>query len=135
MQPQPLLQPVVKVTHQAFQAFLTAQLWSYWAIDTAMLEPLRPYQPVSIETLLRVLKSHYTYSDVYIFCHTSSEADIARIDWKWIPLLTGDNLGAYVITSALGQPFLGFAGAWHTAVAGEIITLLPAATRDRLKMA
>jgi hypothetical protein len=126
------LQPVVKVAHQAFKGFLAAQPWSYWAIDTSALEPVRPYYPVSVETLVRVLKSHYTYSDVYIFCHTSTEADIARIEWDRIPLLAVDNLTAYVITSAPRQPFLGFAGALHSALAGEIITLFPATTTDPL---
>ncbi len=116
----PPLPPVVKVAYQTLKEFLSVQPWRYWAVDTTALEPLHSYAPVSVETLVRVLKSHYTFSDCYIFRHTSTMADVAAINWNRIPLVTAALLPAYVITSVPGQPFLGFAGALHTAVAGAL---------------
>ncbi len=122
-------------SYQTLKEFLSVQPWRYWAVDTTALEPLHSYAPVSVETLVRVLKSHYTFSDCYIFRHTSTMADVAAINWNRIPLVTAALLPAYVITSVPGQPFLGFAGALHTAVAGAIITLFPATNADPLMIA
>lgn len=120
--------PVATLTHAAFHRLLAEQGWPFWAIDSSALEPLVAYHAVSLSTLIRVVKSHYTYSDVYLFCHASSEVEIAAIDWCAIPSLDDQDAKAYIITQAVGQPFLGFAGSLDAAQRGDILLLLPAIT-------
>jgi hypothetical protein len=126
------LAPVAKISHAAFHAFLAQQPWSFWAIDASDLEPLLAYQPVNLTRLLRILKSHYTYSDLYLFNAASTEEQIRAIDWRRIPLVADDMIAAYVITRGVGQPFLGIAGSFDAAQRGEIIIIVPANKGTRL---
>ena len=118
--------PVAKIPHTAFHTFLAQQSWLYWAIDSADLEPLVAYQPVPLIRLMRILKSHYTYSDLYLFNAASTEEHIKAINWRSIPSITIEMIESYVIKRDVGQPFLGIAGSLDAAQRGDIITLLPA---------
>jgi hypothetical protein len=120
------LAPVAKISHAAFHRFLAQQPWPCWAVDTAELEPLVSYQPVSLAKLMRVLKSHYTYSDLYIFNTLGTEEQIRAIDWRQIPSIDATTLTRYVITHSDGQPFLGIAGSYDAAQRGQIIIVIPA---------
>src|SRR5215218_5990348 len=120
------LAPVATIPHAAFHTFLAQQLRPYWAVDTADLEPLVAYHPVSLVKLLRILKSHYTYSELYIFNATSTEEQITAIDWHHIPLIDAATMARYVITRNSGQPFVGIAGSFDAAQRGEIIIVMPA---------
>ena len=127
------LAPLATIAHSAFRAFLAQQPWPYWAVDTADLEPLIAYQPVTLTRLLRILKSHYTYSDLYIFNATSTEEQIQAIDWQRIPSIDAATLASYVIGHAVGQPFLGIAGSFDAAQRGEVIIVLPANDQAQLR--
>jgi hypothetical protein len=120
------LAPVAKIPHAAFHMFLAQQPWPCWAVDTAELEPLVAYKPVALAKLMRILKSCYTYSDLYIFNATSTEEQITAIDWQHIPSIDAAMMTHYVITYTSGQPFLGIAGSFDAAQRGEIIIVVPA---------
>jgi hypothetical protein len=120
------LAPVVTISHSALRAFLGQQPWPLWAVDTPSFAPLLPLQPVALTQLVRVLKSHYIFSDLYVFHAASTEAQVARIDWGAIPAADAQALAAYVIDRAAGEPFLGLAGSLDTAQRGEIFLLIPA---------
>jgi hypothetical protein len=120
------LVPIAKISHAEFQAFLAQQSWPFWAFDTSDLKPLVAYQPVSLTRLMRIIKSHYTYSDIYTFNAASTEEQVRAIDWNAIPSISADMLAAYVIARGVGQPFLGVTGSFDAAQRGDIIILLPA---------
>jgi hypothetical protein len=120
------LAPVVTISHSALRAFLGQQPWPLWAVDTPSFAPLLPLQPVALTQLVRVLKSHYIFSDLYVFHAASTEAQVAHIDWGAIPAVDAQALAAYVIGRAAGEPFLGLAGSLDTAQRGEIFLLIPA---------
>jgi hypothetical protein len=120
------LAPVAKIPHAAFHTFLARQPWPCWAVDTAELEPLVAYQPVTLTRLMRVLRSHYTYSDLYIFNAMSTEEQIEAIDWYQISSIDAATMTRYVITHTVGQPFLGIAGSFDAAQRGAIIIIMPA---------
>jgi hypothetical protein len=126
------LVPVAKISHAVFQAFLTQQPWPFWAIDTSDLEPLKAYQPVALTRLLRILKSYYTYSDLYVFNAASTEEQIRAIDWRRIPSIPAEMIALYVIARGVGQPLLGIAGSLDSAQRGDIIIVLPANDETRL---
>src|SRR5262245_45541419 len=96
------LVPIAKISHAAFHTFLARQPWPCWAIDTSDLEPLIAYQPVTLTRLMRILKSHYTYSDLYVFNAASTEEQIRAIDWHRIPSITAEMIAPYVITRGVG---------------------------------
>ena len=75
---------------------------------------------------MRILKSHYTYSDLYIFNATSTEEQLTAIDWHHIPSIDTATMARYVITRTSGQPFVGIAGSFDAAQRGEIIIVMPA---------
>ena len=118
--------PIAKISHAAFQAFLMQQPWPFWAVDTSDLEPLVAYQPVTLVRLLRTFKSHYTYSDLYLFHAASTVEQIRAIDWHAIPAISANMIAPYAITCGVGQPFLGIAGSFDAAQRGDIILVLPA---------
>ena|SRR5215216_1788795 len=120
------LASVATIPHAAFHTVLAQQPWQCWAVDTADLEPLVAYQPVSLVKLMRILKSQYTYSDLYIFNATSTEEQITAIDWHHIPSIEAATMARYVITRTSGQPFVGIAGSFDAAQRGEIIIVMPA---------
>ena len=120
------LAPVATIAHSALRAFLDQQPWSFWAVDTPDFAPLLPLQPVDLTRLLRVLKSHYIFSDLYVFNAASTEVQIERIDWNAIPAVDEHTIAAYVINHVAGAPFLGLAGSLDTAKRGEIFLLIPA---------
>jgi hypothetical protein len=120
------LAPVATIAHSALRAFLEQQPWSFWTVDTASFAPLLPFQPVELTRLVRVLKSHYIFSDLYVFNAASTEAQIESVDWDAIPAVDQHTIGAYVIGHAAGEPFLGLAGSLDTARRGEIFLLIPA---------
>jgi len=91
------------------------------------------YQPVTVAKLLRILKSHYSYSDIYIFNATSTEEQIKAIDWHQIPSIDAATMTRYVITRASGQPFLGIVGSFDAAQRGEIIIVMPANDETQLR--
>jgi hypothetical protein len=126
------LAPLAKISHAAFHRFLAQQPWSFWAIDSSDLKPLLAYQPVNLVKLIRVLKSHYTYSDLYLFNAASTEEQIRAIDWRRIPLIADDMVAPYVITRGVGQPFLGIAGSLDAAQRGDVMILRPAHGESRL---
>jgi hypothetical protein len=120
------LAPVATIAHSALRAFLDQQPWPFWAVDTHDFAPLLPFQPVDLARLVRVLKSHYIFSDLYVFNAASAEAQIESIDWSAIPAVDEHTIAAYVIGHAAGEPFLGLAGSLDTAQRGEIFLLIPA---------
>jgi hypothetical protein len=120
------LAPVVTLSHSELRAFLDQQPWPFWAVDTPDFAPLLPLQPVDVTRLVRVLKSHYIFSDLYVFNAASTEAQVASIDWGAIPAVDARTVGAYVIGHVAGAPFLGLAGSLDTAQRGEIFLLIPA---------
>ena len=126
--------PVVRITHAALHLLLSKQPWPFWAIDTATLEPLVAYQPVPLTKLLRVLRSHYIYSDVYLFNPNSTEIEIAAIDWRAIPLVNAQTATLFIISHAVGQTFLGIAPSFDAAERGDIMLLLPANDETRLRL-
>jgi hypothetical protein len=119
------LAPVATIEHAALHTFLAQQPWHYWAVDTAELEPLIAYQPVTLAKLMRILKSYYTYSDLYIFNPSSTEEQITSIDWHQIPPIDAATITCYAIARTSGQPFLGIAGSFDAALQGEIIIVIP----------
>ena len=127
-----VLAPVAKTPHAVFHTFLAQQPWSWWAVDTD-LEPLVAYQPVTVAKLLRILKSYYTYSDLYIFNATSTEEQIKAIDWHQLPSIGAATMRRYIITRTVGQPFLGIAGSFDAAQRGEIIIVMPANDETQLR--
>jgi hypothetical protein len=127
-----VLAPVAKIPHAAFHTFLAQQPWSWWAVDID-LEPLVAYQPVTVVRLLRILKSYYTYSDLYIFSATSTEEQIKAIDWHQLPSIDAATMSRYIITRTVGQPFLGIAGSFDAAQRGEIIIVMPANDETQLR--
>lgn len=127
--------PVVRMTHAALHLLLSKQPWPFWAIDTATLEPLVAYQPVPLAKLLRVLRSCYTYSDLYLFNPKSTEIEIAAIDWQAIPQVSAQTATLFIISQAVGQPFLGIAPSFDAATRSEIMLLLPANDETRLQLA
>jgi hypothetical protein len=118
--------PVATISHSALRSFLGQQPWPLWAVDTPSFAPLLPFEPVTLTQLVRVLKSHYIFSDLYVFHAASTEAQVAHIDWGAIPTVDAQALAAYVIGRAAGEPFLGLAGSLDTAQRGEIFLLVPA---------
>jgi hypothetical protein len=120
------LAPVATISHSALRAFLGQQPWPFWAVDTPDFAPLVPFQPVTLTRLVRVLKSHYIFSDLYVFNPASTEAQVACVDWSAIPAIDAHAVAAYVIGHAAGEPFLGLAGSLDTAQCGEIFLLIPA---------
>lgn len=120
------MSPIAKISHTAFHELLTEQPWPFWAIDTSTLAPLVAYHPVPATKLLRILRSHYTYSDLYLFKPSSDAEQIAAIDWRHLPQADVFVALHYVISKAVGQPFLGFAGSLDAAISADIILLLPA---------
>ncbi|HEU5103760.1 MAG TPA: hypothetical protein VFU22_32310 [Roseiflexaceae bacterium] len=124
--------PIARISHAEFQVYLTRQTWPFWAVDTSDLKPLVAYQPVSLTWLMRILKSHYTYSDIYLFNAASTQEQIRAIDWHGIPSITAAMLASYVITRSVGQPFFAIAGSYDAAQRGDIIMLLPANDETRL---
>jgi hypothetical protein len=124
--------PIAKSSHMALKTFLAQQPWRFWAVDSADLEPLVAYQPVTLITLTRVLRSHYTFSDLYFFNPTSTEEQIRAIDWRRIPSMAAEMIASYVISRAVGQPFLGIAGSFDAAQRGDVIIILPAKDETRL---
>jgi hypothetical protein len=120
------LAPVATIAHSALRAFLDQQPWRFWAVDTPSFPPLLPFQAVALTRLVRVLKSHYMFSDLYVFNAASTAAQIACIDWNAIPAVDAHTITAYVIRQAAGEPFLGLAGSLDTAQRGEIFLLVPA---------
>ncbi|MBC8160148.1 MAG: hypothetical protein H7Z42_02930 [Roseiflexaceae bacterium] len=128
----PISAPIATITYAAFQLLLAQQRWPFWAIDSPALEPLLAYQPVSLTTLVRVLKSHYTYSDLYLFNPLHSAEQTGTIDWHCIPQVDAETSVNYIITRAVTQPFLGIAGSLDAAQRGEIMLLRPADDDMRL---
>ena len=126
------LAPVATIQHAAFHTFLAQQPWPCWAVDTANLEPLVAYHPVPLLKLMRILKSYYTYSDLYLFNATSTEEQITAIDWQHIPSIDAATIKQYVITCTTGQPFLGIAGSLDAAQRGQIIIVMPAHNETQL---
>jgi hypothetical protein len=124
--------PIAKTPHAVFQVFLMQQPWLFWAVDTSDLEPLVAYQPVTLARLMRILKSHYTYSDLYIFNAASTAEQIMAIDWHGIPSISANMIAQYVITRGVEQPFLGIAGSFDAAQRGDSIIVLPAKDETRL---
>jgi hypothetical protein len=118
--------PIAKISHAAFQAFLMQQPWPFWAVDTSALEPLAAYQPVTLVRLMRILKSHYTYSDIYLFNAASTVEQIRTIDWHAIPAIPANMIARYIITRGVGEPFIGISGSFDAAQRGDIIQVLPA---------
>jgi hypothetical protein len=127
------LAPVATIPQAAFHTFIAQQPWRCWAVDTANLEPLVAYHPVPLIKLMRILKSHYTYSDLYIFNATSTEEQIMAIDWQHIPSIDAATMKRYVITRSTGQPFVGIAGSFDAAQRGEIIIVMPAHDETQLR--
>lgn len=123
MEPHP--PPVATIAHSELRAFLQQQPWRCWSVDSARFDALAPHQPVALNTLLRVLKSHYTFSDLYVFWPLSTEAQVAQIDWRQIQSTDTQGLIAYVIARAAGKPLLGLAGSLDEALRGEIFLLIP----------
>ncbi len=95
-------------------------------MGTPDFPPLLPLQPVTLTKLVRVLKSHYIFSDLYVFNAASTEAQVAHMDWSAIPAVDALALDGYVLGQAAGEPFLGLAGSLDTARRGEIFLLIPA---------
>ncbi len=120
------LAPVATISYTALRTFLGQQSWPLWAVDTSDFSPLIPFQPVTLTKLLRVLKSHYTYSDLYVFNAASTDAQVDCIDWNAIPAVDSRTIAPYVITNAAGEPFLGIAGSLDTVQRGDIFLIIPA---------
>jgi hypothetical protein len=116
--------PIATISHSAFQALLARQPWPFWAIDTPDLEPLLPYQPVSLTKLVRMLKSHFTYSDRYLFNPSSQEDEVTAVIWGQLPHVDTETIEPYIISRTVGHPFLGFATSRDAAQHAQIIMLL-----------
>jgi hypothetical protein len=125
--------PIARISHTHLHTLLAQQPWSFWAVDTSVLEPLVPFQPVPRSKLVRVLRSYYTYSDLYLFNPVCAENEVTTIDWQHVPLLDAHAVAPYIITRGAGLPFLGFAPSLDAAQRAAIVLLIPADDETPLK--
>jgi hypothetical protein len=115
---------VVKVSHEVFEDFLRAQPWSRWGVDIDIFQSLPAHMPATLEKLMRVIKSHYLFSYIYIFDPTIILQQSTHVDWSAIPVAAAAQLQGYIGDRHIMGGVLWFACTLNDAMSGNYATLL-----------